>query len=77
MKAYGGMRRLADRGPGWVAGWVKGREGVMCPVCITTMLIAGSVTLTGGLATGLMARFGVKRAVDPQAARASAAQPER
>jgi len=37
----------------------------MCPVCITTaMLIVGSVTSTGGLATIAIRKFGVKNAVD-------------
>ena len=37
----------------------------MCPVCITTaMLIAGSVTSTGGLAAIAIKRFGVKNAAD-------------
>jgi hypothetical protein len=37
----------------------------MCPVCISTaLLIAGSVTSTGGLATIAIKRFGVKNAVD-------------
>ncbi len=37
----------------------------MCPVCITTaMLIAGGVTMTGGLAAGLVKYFGTKNAVE-------------
>ena len=37
----------------------------MCPVCITTaVLIAGSVTSTGGLAAIALKKFGVKSAVD-------------
>jgi hypothetical protein len=37
----------------------------MCPVCITTaVLIAGSVTSTGGAAAIAIKRFGVKNAVD-------------
>jgi hypothetical protein len=37
----------------------------MCPLCISTaMLIAGSVTATGGLAAIAMKKFGVKNAVD-------------
>jgi len=37
----------------------------MCPVCLTTAaLIAGSVTSTGGLATIVIRKFGVKNAVD-------------
>jgi hypothetical protein len=37
----------------------------MCPVCITTaVLIAGSVTSTGGLGAIAIKRFGVKNAVD-------------
>ncbi len=37
----------------------------MCPVCITTaVLIAGSVTFTGGLAAIAIKKFGVKNAVD-------------
>ena len=37
----------------------------MCPVCITTaMLIAGSVTSTGGLAAIAIRKFGVKDAAD-------------
>ena len=37
----------------------------MCPVCITTaMLIAGSVTSTGGLAAVAIKKFGVKSAID-------------
>jgi hypothetical protein len=36
----------------------------MCPVCITTaMLIAGSVTSTGGLTAIAIRKFGVKNAV--------------
>jgi hypothetical protein len=41
----------------------------MCPVCITTaMLIAGSATSTGGLAAIAIRKFGVKNAVDNNAA---------
>jgi hypothetical protein len=37
----------------------------MCPVCVTTaVLIAGSVTSTGGLAAIALKKFGVKSAVD-------------
>jgi hypothetical protein len=37
----------------------------MCPVCITTaVMIAGSVTLSGGLAAIALRKFGVKSAVD-------------
>ena len=37
----------------------------MCPVCITTaVLIAGSVTSTGGLAAIAIRKFGVKNAAD-------------
>jgi hypothetical protein len=37
----------------------------MCPVCITTaVLIAGSLTSTGGFAAIAINRFGVKNAVD-------------
>jgi hypothetical protein len=37
----------------------------MCPVCISTaMLIAGSVTFTGGLAAITFRKFGVKNAAD-------------
>jgi hypothetical protein len=37
----------------------------MCPVCLATaMLIAGSVTSTGGLSAMAIKRFGVKNAVD-------------
>ena len=37
----------------------------MCPVCMTTaLLIAGSVTSTGGLAAIAIKKFGVKNAVD-------------
>jgi hypothetical protein len=42
----------------------------MCPMCVTqflstsAMLIAGSVTSTGGLAAVAIKRFGVKNAVD-------------
>jgi hypothetical protein len=33
----------------------------MCPVClVTAVLVAGSVTLTGGLATIAIKKFGVK-----------------
>jgi len=39
----------------------------MCPVCLTTaMLIAGSVTSTGGLAAIAIKKFGVTNAVDHQ-----------
>jgi hypothetical protein len=35
----------------------------MCPVCLTTaVLIAGSVTLTSGLATIAIRKFGMKNA---------------
>jgi hypothetical protein len=38
-------------------------EKPMCPVCITTaMLIAGSVTSTGGLAAIAIRKFGAKNA---------------
>ena len=37
----------------------------MCPVCLATaMLIAGSVTSTGGLAAIAMWKFGAKSAVE-------------
>ena len=37
----------------------------MCPMCLTTaMLIAASVTSTGGLAAIAIRRFGMKNAVD-------------
>jgi hypothetical protein len=37
----------------------------MCPVCIATaVLIAGSVTSSGGLAAVAIRKFGVKNAVD-------------
>ena len=37
----------------------------MCPVCLATaMLIAASVTSTGGLAAMAMKKFGMKNAVD-------------
>jgi hypothetical protein len=37
----------------------------MCPVCITTaVLIAGSVTSTGGLAAIAIKKFGGKNAID-------------
>jgi hypothetical protein len=37
----------------------------MCPVCITTaLLIAGSVTSTGGLAALAIKKYGMKNAVD-------------
>ena len=37
----------------------------MCPMCITTaMLVAGSVTSTGGLAAIAIKKFGAKNAVD-------------
>ena len=41
----------------------------MCPVCLTTaMMIAGSVTSTGGLAAIAIRKFGVKNAVANHAA---------
>jgi hypothetical protein len=41
----------------------------MCPVCITTaMLIAGSLTSTGGLAAIVIGKFGMKNAVDNNSA---------
>ena len=50
----------------------------MCPVCITTaVLIAGSVTLTGGLAAGLVKKFGVKKTVEDHAALSASTQLER
>ncbi len=37
----------------------------MCPVCVTTaVLIAGSVTSTGGFAAIAIKRFGLKSAVN-------------
>ena len=37
----------------------------MCPMCIATaVLIAGSVTSTGGLAAIVIKKFGVKNAAD-------------
>jgi hypothetical protein len=37
----------------------------MCPVCITTaVLIAGSVTFSGGVAAITIKKFGVKNAVE-------------
>jgi hypothetical protein len=40
----------------------------MCPVCLTTaVLIAGSVTSTGGLSAIAIKKFGVKNAVDNHA----------
>ncbi len=44
----------------------------MCPVCVATaMLIAGSVTSTGGLAVTAIRKFGVKNAVDNRSAASS------
>ena len=41
----------------------------MCPVCLTTaMLIAASVTSTGGLAAIAIKRFGIKNAADSSSA---------
>ena len=43
----------------------------MCPVCLTTaVLIAGSVTSTGGLSAIAIRKFGVKSAVDNHASTA-------
>ena len=40
----------------------------MCPVCLTTaVLIAGSVTSTGGLSAIAIKKFGVKNAADNHA----------
>jgi hypothetical protein len=40
----------------------------MCPVCLTTaVLIAGSVTSTGGLSAIAIRKFGVKNPVDNHA----------
>ncbi len=37
----------------------------MCPVCLATaLLIAGSVTVTGGLSAIAIQKFGMKNAVD-------------
>jgi hypothetical protein len=37
----------------------------MCPLCVSTaMLIAGSVTSTGGLAAVAIKKFGMKNAVN-------------
>jgi hypothetical protein len=42
----------------------------MCPVCLlTALLIAGSVTSSGGLAAIAIRKFGAKNAVDPDPAR--------
>jgi hypothetical protein len=50
----------------------------MCPVCITTaVLIAGSVTLTGGLAAGLVKKFGAKKTVEDRSALSASTQLER
>ena len=44
---------------------IASREKPMCPVClITAVLIAGSLTSTGGLAAIAIKKFGVKNAVD-------------
>ena len=41
----------------------------MCPVCIATaMLLAGSVTSTGGLAAIALKKIGISRAADPEPA---------
>lgn len=41
----------------------------MCPVCITTaLLIAGSATSTGGLATIAIKKFGMKDAEESNSA---------
>jgi hypothetical protein len=38
----------------------------MCPLCVSTaMLIAGSVTSTGGLAAVAIKKLGVKNALNP------------
>jgi len=37
----------------------------MCPVCLTTaMIVAASVTSTGGIAATAIKKFGAKNAVD-------------
>jgi len=37
----------------------------MCPICLTTaMIVAASVTSTGGLAATAIKKFGAKNAVD-------------
>jgi len=42
---------------------------MMCPVCITTvLLIAGSATSTGGAAAIAIKKFGVKHAVESSSA---------
>jgi hypothetical protein len=39
----------------------------MCPFCLSTaMLIAGSVTITGGLATLAIKKFGAKHVPDTE-----------
>ena len=41
----------------------------MCPMCLATaVLIAAGVATTGGLATGLIKKFGVKKAVESHSA---------
>ena len=50
----------------------------MCPVCITTaMLIAGSVTSSGGLAAIAIRKFGVKNATDNNPAPPRPSYPEK
>ena len=41
----------------------------MCPACLTTaVLIAGSVTFAGGIATIAIRKFGMKSAIDDNSA---------
>jgi hypothetical protein len=57
------MPRPADNSPH--RDDIASKEKLMCPVCITTaVLIAGSVTSTGGLGAIAIKKFGVKNAVD-------------
>jgi hypothetical protein len=45
----------------------------MCPMCLTTaMLIAASVTSTGGLAAIAIRKFGMKNAVDSSSSQSNA-----
>ena len=65
---FAGKPRPADNNP-YRDQRVANEEKPMCPVCITTaMLIAGSATSTGGLAAIAIRKFGVKNAVDNNAA---------
>jgi len=68
MTAFAATPKVADASP-YRAQPTAEEEKPMCPVCLTTAaLIAGSVTMSGGLAVIALRAFGAKAAAENNSA---------